>query len=196
MRRRFITLTVFCLLSAAAAAALAPDWRLGFRSSLDFGSLALEQDAHLTYRDAWFLGLDVVTSPKIFFMSYPGGIESNGMQLSWRYNIDLETRLEAGWHWSPWRWLSLRAGLDASLLLTMVDYNLASETYALDWDWANLYWIVEPAAFASIDLDYGTWFRARAIQGWDARLGIRIPLRDIYYDYERWRLMLSLGWEY
>jgi hypothetical protein len=196
MSRRTVAFALCLLLPAAMAAADASDWRFGFRSSLDFSSLALEQDAHVTYRDAWFLGLDLVTSPKIFFMSYPGGIESNGMQLSWRYNIDLETRLEAGWHWAPWKWLSLRAGLDASLILNMVDYTIANETYALNLDWSNLYWIVEPAAFASIDLDYGAWFKARAIQGWDARLGIRVPLRDIYYDYERWRLMLSLGWEY
>jgi hypothetical protein len=196
MRLRLMVIASFWLLSAALAGAEPGDWKLGFRSSLDFGSFAMEQDAQVSWRDAAFIGLDLVTNPKIFFTSYPGGMETNGMELSWRYNVDLETRLEAGWRWAPWRWLSLRAGLDASLLLTLVDYNLADETYGIDLDWSNVYWIVEPAAFFTVDLDYGTWFKARALQGWDARVGIRVPLRTIYYDWERWRLILSLGWEY
>jgi hypothetical protein len=192
-----VAFTAVCvLLSVLPVAAQADDWRLGFRSGLDFGSLGIEQDAIVTYKDGLFLGLDLVTSPKILFMLYPGSIESDGLTRSWTYNIDLETRLEAGYLWAPWQWLSLRVGLDASLLMNFVKYHLSDATYGIDMDFQNTYWILEPALFLTADLDYGTWFRAKALKGWDLRLGVRIPLRDIYYDYERYRLIISTGWEY
>jgi len=198
MRRAIVPVLCAAILLAAAAPARADtgDWRLGFRSSLDFGSMGVEQDVIVTWRDSLFLGLDLVTSPKIFFMLYPGSIESDGLTRSWTYNIDLETRLEAGYLWTPWQWLSLRAGLDLSLLMNFVKYHLSAATYGIDMDFQSSYWILEPALFLSADLDYGTWFRAKALKGWDLRLGIRVPLRDIYYDYERTRLLLSFGWEY
>jgi hypothetical protein len=189
-------LTVLALLSMLPLAAQAGDWRLGFRSSLDFGSLGIEQDAIVTYKDSLFLGLDLVTSPKILFMVYPGSIESDGLTRSWTYNIDLETRLEAGYLYTPWPWLSMRAGLDASLIQNFVKYHLSDAAQGIDMDFQNAYWIVEPALFLSADLDYGKWLRAKALQGLDLRLGIRVPLRDIYYDWERYRFIVSLGWEY
>ena len=42
----------------------------------------------------------------------------------------------------------------------------------------------------------GIGFLAPALGGLDLRMGIRIPLRDIYYDWERFRVLASLGWEY
>jgi hypothetical protein len=194
--KRAAFLAVCALLSMVPLAARAGDWRLGFRSSLDFGSLGIEQDVIVTYRDGLFLGLDLVTSPKILFMLYPGSIESDGLTRSWTYNIDLETRLEAGYLWTPWQWLTLRAGLDASLLMNFVKYHLSDARYGIDMDFQNTYWILEPALFLSADLDYGTWFRARALKGWDLRLGIRVPLRDINYDFERYRVIIATGWEY
>jgi hypothetical protein len=158
--------------------------------------MGIEQDTIVTYKDRIFMGLDLVTSPKILFMLVPGTIESDGLTRSWTYNIDLETRVEAGYLWKPWPWLSLRSGLDASLLANFVKYHLSAAAYGIDLDFQNAYWILEPALFLSADLDYGTWFRAKALQGWDLRVGIRIPLRDIYYDYERYRLIISAGWEY
>jgi hypothetical protein len=196
MRRAPIIFVVLFLIAAPLARADSANWQLSFRSSLDFGSLGIEEDAIIAYRESLFLGLDLVTSPKIFFMLYPGVIESDGLTRSWTYNIDLETRMETGYLWRPWPWLSLRSGLDASLLMNFVKYNLSDADYGIDMDFQNFYWILEPALFLSADLDYGTWFRAKALQGLDLRLGIRIPLRNIYYDYERTRLIIALGWDY
>jgi len=190
-------LLLACILPAAAAAyAQSGDWRIGGRSSLDFGSFVIEQDVQVTWRDRFFLGLDLVTSMKTPFMFYPGALESQGLVRAWTYNIDLETRLEAGTLWAPWSWLTFRGGLDASLLMNFSKYNISNDTYSIDMDWTGFYWILEPAVFLTADLDYGTWFHVEALQGWDLRLGVRFPLRDIYYDYERLRLILALGWEY
>lgn len=174
----------------------AGDWRLGFRSCLDFGSLGIEEDAILCYKEKLFLGLDLVTSPKVFFMLFPGSIESDGLTRSWTYNIDLEARLEAGWLWRPLSWLSARAGADAGLIMNFVKYHLSDADYGIDMDWRKDYYIFEPALFLSVDLDYGTWLRAKALRGWDLRLGVRVPLRGLNYIYERTRLILSTGWEY
>jgi hypothetical protein len=198
--KRTAFLAVCALLSIFAvphAFAEAADWGLGFRSTVDFGSLGIEQDAIVTYKDRLYMGLDLVTSPKILFMLYPGTIDSDGLTRSWTYNIDLETRVEAGYLYAPWPWLSLRSGLDASLLMNFVKYHLSDATYNVDIpDFQNAYLIFEPALFLSVDLDYGTWLRAKALQGLDLRLGIRIPVRDFYYDYARCRLIIALGWEY
>lgn len=191
-----ILIAALCLLEATSSLAEAGDWRWGFRSSLDFGSLGIEEDAILYYKDRLFLGLDLVTSPKLFFMLFPGSLESDGLTRSWTYNIDLETRLEGGYEWAPRPWLSLRSGLDASLLMNFLKYHLSDAEYGIDMDWQKAYFIFEPALFLSADLGYGAWLRAKALKGLDLRLGIRLPLRDIYYLYERYRLIISAGWEY
>jgi hypothetical protein len=192
-----VIFAALCLFAAPHERAESGPWGLGFRSSVDFGSMGIEEDAIVTYKDSLYMGLDLVTSPKVFFMLFPGSLTSDGLTRSWTYNIDLEPRLEAGYLYRPWSWLSLRSGLDASLIMNFVKYHLSNTDYGIDIpDFQNAYYIFEPALFFSADLDYGTWLRAKALRGWDLRLGIRVPLRDIYYDYERYRVIVSLGWEY
>jgi hypothetical protein len=194
--RKLLLVVSMALLASVPASADSSEWTLGFRSCFDLGSMGIEQDMVVAWECGPYIGLDLVTNLKSLFMFYPGSIESGGLVRSWTYNVDLEPRLEAGWLWQPRHWLSLRAGLDASLLMNFSKYTISSAQYDIDLDWTGFYWILEPALFVSVDLDYGTWFRAKALQGWDLRLGYRIPLRDVNYDYERARLMLSFGWEY
>ncbi len=92
----------------------------------------------------------------------------------------------------------LKTGLGLAASVHFVKYAFTDDYSGVKGEFEKADPRFDPTVFLSLDLDYGAWVPVEALHGLDLRMGLRLPLRDVFYmaSATTSRVMLSLGYEY